>query len=172
MFEYHTVGGAPIDMRLLSLAMCIVTVSRLVATIGLHKMMPHRLTTDALSAYLNKTFGPLQRCLKVAFDDSAEASAIAAMFHHETTANACRTIDLDDTGDGPIFCPAYVVVGRHLEVVERFMENFRNSAAERMLVIIVQDRKYIKPFIKVSSIPVHGYKCIILQHTCLFIIYY
>lgn len=41
-----------------------------------------------------------------------------------------------------------------------YMDNFRDVAAnaERMLVIVVQDRNYIKPFIRVSSVgsPHHG----------------
>lgn len=152
-------------MQLLLIAICIVTIGRLGSTIALHNTISYQLTATALSAYVNKTFGPSQRCLKIAFDDSVESSAIAAMFHDSDCGATCRTIDLDDTGDGPIFCPAYVVVGRQQKAVERFMENFRYSAAERMLVIIVQHRKYIKPFIKVSFSPVRRYNITTYLHS-------
>jgi hypothetical protein len=54
------------------------------------------------------------------------------------------------SGNISVFCSAYVVVGRHLETIDKYFEYFKSDAAERMLVIVVQDRKYIKPFIKVS----------------------
>lgn len=123
---------------------------------------PHRLTTATLTAYVNKTFGPLQRCLKVAADDTDEAAAIVAMLHpqrdndsaggHSSDVDApIRTIALDAYGDVPGFCTAYMVIGRRLETIEKYFEYFRSDVAERMLVVVVQSRKYIKPFIKVSS---------------------
>lgn len=137
---------------------------------------PHRLTSAALAAYVNQTFGPHQRCLNVAFDDTAEAAAIVAMLYchrlyrqprewdsgtggrpnHEDSmiaAVTARTIELNESLGGPsaVSCSAYVVVGRRLDVVMNHLENFRNGAAERMLVVVVQNRKYIKPFMKVSS---------------------
>lgn len=137
---------------------------------------PHRLNSAALAAYVNQTFGSHQRCLNVAFDDTAEAAAIVAMLYchrlyrqprerdsgaggqpnHENgliAAVTARTIELNESWDGPaaVSCSAYVVVGRRLDVVMNHMENFRNGAAERMLVVVVQNRKYIKPFMKVSS---------------------
>lgn len=137
---------------------------------------PHRLTSAALAAYVNQTFGPHQRCLNVAFDDTAEAAAIVAMLYchrlyrqprewdsgaggqsnHENgmiAAVTARTIELNESWDGPaaLSCSAYVVVGRRLDVVISHLENFRNGASERMLVVVVQNRKYIKPFMKVSS---------------------
>jgi len=124
--------------------------------------LPHRLTTATLTAYVNKTFGPLQRCLKVAADDTDEAAAIVAMLYpqrdndsaggHSSDVDApTRTIALDIRGDVSVFCTAYMVIGRRLETIEKYFEYFRNDVAERMLVVIVQSRKYIKPFIKVSS---------------------
>lgn len=123
---------------------------------------PHRLTKATLTAYVNKTFGPSQRCLKVAADDTAEAAAIVAMLYpqpvndsadgHPSDADApTRTIALDARGDVPVFCTAYVVIGRRLETIQKYFEYFRSDSAERMLVIVIQSKKYIKPFIKVSS---------------------
>jgi len=123
---------------------------------------PHRLTRATLTAYVNKTFGPLQRCLKVAADDTDEAAAIVAMLypqrdndsaggHQFDVYSPTRTIALDAYGDVPVFCTAYMVIGRRLETIEKYFEYFRSDAAERMLVVVVQSRKYIKPFIKVSS---------------------
>lgn len=128
---------------------------------------PHRLTKATLTGYVNKTFGPLQWCLKVAADDTAEAAAIVAMLHpqrvndsaggHSSNANApTRTIALDACGDVPVFCTAYMVIGRRLETIQKYFEYFRSDMAERMLVIVIQSKKYIKPFIKVSSIAVHS----------------
>ncbi|KAL4105213.1 hypothetical protein QTP88_020478 [Uroleucon formosanum] len=123
---------------------------------------PHRLTTATLTAYVNKTFGPLQRCLKVAADDTDEAAAIVAMLHPQRDNDSAgghlsdvdaptRTLALDAYGDVPVFCTAYMVIGRRLETIEKYFEYFRSDVAERMLVVVVQNRKYIKPFIKVSS---------------------
>lgn len=42
---------------------------------------PHRLTATALQTYVDKTFGPYQRCLTVASEDTAEAIAIVATLH-------------------------------------------------------------------------------------------
>jgi len=123
---------------------------------------PHRLTAATLTAYVNKTFGPLQRCLKVAADDTAEAAAIVAMLYSQRDSDGAggrpsdvqdvpaRTIALVASGNISVFCSAYVVVGRHLETIDKYFEYFKSDAAERMLVVVVQDRKYIKPFIKVS----------------------
>jgi len=123
---------------------------------------PHRLTNAALTAYVNKTFGPLQRCLKVAADDTAEAAAIVAMLYpqwvndsaggHQSDADTpTRTIALHAYGDVPVFCTAYMVIGRRLETIEKYFDYFRSDTAERMLVVVIQSKKYIKPFIKVSS---------------------
>lgn len=124
-----------------------------------------RLNASTLNAYVDKTFGRSQRCLKVAADDTAEAAAIvAALNRHrlpppgwrdeDATAVHARTIELDDSASdgGSASCLAYVVVGRQLPTVEKFMENFKSNAAERMLVVIVQKKKNIKPFIKVSIV--------------------
>lgn len=136
----------------------------------------HRLTEDALAAYINQTFGPHQRCLKVASDDTTEAASIVAMLYHHrrpriwdgrsqsdyedsyglTVATAVtRTIELDESWNDPaataVSCPAFVIVGRRLDVIKRLMENFRKATTERMLMVILQRRKYIKPFTKVRS---------------------
>lgn len=127
--------------------------------------LPYRLTATALNSYVDRTFGQSMRCMKVAADDTAEAAAIVAAlyqhrlllseWHNDTTvyATPARTIELDNDSaaeDGQTSCLAYVVVGRQLSAVEKFMDNFRRNAAERMLVVIVQENKYIKPFVKVS----------------------
>ncbi|XP_060847850.1 uncharacterized protein LOC132927356 [Rhopalosiphum padi] len=134
---------------------------------------PHRLTAATLTAYVNKTFGPLQRCLKVAADDTAEAAAIVAMLYSQRDSDGAgghpsdvqnvpaRTIALVASGNITVFCSAYVVVGRHLETIDKYFEYFKSDAAERMLVVVVQDRKYIKPFIKYSP-SYFNYKDVIL----------
>lgn len=115
-----------------------------------------RLTATTLMMYVNKTFGHSQKCLKVAADNTVEATAILAMLNngdgsHSFNVTITRTIELDNLRNGPtLHCPAYVVIGRQLGVIEEYMENFRSKAIERMLVVIVQSKKYIKPFIKVS----------------------
>lgn len=130
---------------------------------------PHQLTTATLTAYVNKTFGPLQRCLKVAADDTAEAAAIVAMLYPQRDNNGAggrpcdadahtRTIALVAPDGVSAVCSAYVVIGRRLETIDRYFDYFRSDAAERMLVVVVQNRKYIKPFIKVSLtsfVPLH-----------------
>lgn len=121
---------------------------------------PHRLTASTLSAYVNKTFGPSSRCLKVAVDDTAEAAEVVTMLHHQQFSTASidgggvttvvRTIESDGSANGsPVFCPAYVVVGRRQAVIEKHLETFKSHVAERMLVIVFQTRMYIKPFVKV-----------------------
>jgi len=98
----------------------------------------------------------------VAADDTNEAAAIVAMLYpqrdnvsaggHPSDVDVpTRTIALDACGDVPVICTAYMVIGRRLETIEKYFEYFRSDAAERMLVVVVQSRKYIKPFIKVSS---------------------
>lgn len=156
--------------RLMTFTVCAILIGypmsvngRLVPYVG---YWPHRLTAAALTAYVNKTFGPLQQCLIVAADDTDEAATIVAMLYHHhwphrdnlsasgrpsDVVGRIRTIVLDASGDVPAFCTAYVVVGRRLEVIEKYFEYFRSGAAERMLVVVVQSKKYIKPFIKVSS---------------------
>ncbi|VVC42302.1 Hypothetical protein CINCED_3A000797 [Cinara cedri] len=112
---------------------------------------PHRLTMTAMVAYVNKTFGPTQRCLKVMTDDTAVAAAILAMLYDRVTAT--RTVELLDELSGPddrtSYCAAYVVIGCQLTTIDRYLERFKNSAAQRMLIVVVQSRKYIKPFLKV-----------------------
>ncbi|XP_025191028.1 uncharacterized protein LOC112591428 [Melanaphis sacchari] len=133
---------------------------------------PHRLTTATLTAYVNKTFGPLQRCLKVAADDTAEAAAIVAMLYPQRDNGGAggrpsdvdvpvKTIALVTSNDVSVFCSAYVVVGRRLDTIENYFEYFRSDAAERMLVVFLQSRNYIKPFIKYSP-SYFNYKDVIL----------
>lgn len=118
---------------------------------------PHQLTAATLMAYVNKTFGSSSRCLKVAVDGTAEAADVVTMLHHHKSATGgvttvVQTIELDGSAHGSsVFCPAYVVVGHRQAVVDKYLETFRNHAAERMLVIVFQTRKYIKPFIKVIA---------------------
>lgn len=132
---------------------------------------PHRLTAAVLTAYVNKTFGPSQRCLRVVVaDDTAETAAVVAMLHgrdHQrprrddgrattTTTSVARSIELDGSvaaGDGPVFCQAYVVVGSRPSVVEKCFDKFRNTnTAHRMLAIVMQNNDFIEPFIvKVSE---------------------
>ncbi|XP_026820069.1 uncharacterized protein LOC113558742 [Rhopalosiphum maidis] len=163
--------------RLTTFTATMVLVGILVSAIGrlapYAPNWPHRLTTATLTAYVNKTFGPLQRCLKVAADDTAEAAAIVAMLYSQRDSDGAgghpsyvqdvpaRTIALVASGNVSEFCSAYVVVGRHLETIDKYFEYFRSDAAERMLVVVVQDRKYIKPFIKYSP-SYFNYKDVIL----------
>lgn len=137
----------------------------------------HRLTEDALAAYVNQTFGPHQQCLKVASDDTTEAASIVAMLYHprrprvwdggsqsdykdsygvSVATAVTRTIELVELWNDPsttevLSCPAFVIVGRRLDVVKRHMENFRKATTERVLMVVLQRRKYIKPFTKVRS---------------------
>lgn len=134
-----------------------------VVTSGLSALRPHTVQlpltrTAALTSYVRKTFGTGQRCLKVAADDTAEAAVMVAALHgwpddaNRTVAAAVGwTIELDESGHGPEPCAAYVVVGRRQTAVQQYMENFRDNGAERMLVVVAQISKHIKPYIEVSD---------------------
>lgn len=164
-----------IMLRLTTLPITAVLIGILVSAAGrlapYAPDWPHQLTAATLTAYVNKTFGPLQRCLKVAADDTAEAAAIVAMLYPQRDNNGAggrpsdpdahtRTIALVASDDVSVFCSAYVVIGRRLEMIDKYFDYFRSGAAERMLVVVVQNRKYIKPFIRVSlasSVLLHNF---------------
>lgn len=118
---------------------------------------PHQLTAATLMAYVNKTFGPSSRCLKVAIDGTTEAADVVTMLHHHQSTEGgvttmVQTIELDWSAHGsPVFCPAYVVIGHRQTVVDKYLETFKSHGAERMLVIVFQTREFIKPFIKVIT---------------------
>lgn len=99
-----------------------------------------RRSTETVTGHVNKTFGPDQRCLKVAADGSAEAAAIVAALFRGAIA---RTIELDESGDSPSPCAAYVAIGRRPVAVRRYLKNFRNNAAERMLMLVAHDAIHI-----------------------------